>query len=131
MAKCQGKTKAGTPCTRNATQGQHCKSHLPALDEGKGKDSCATRISEFTDIVDYCLKKLEKATLEGVQVQWMRLVFDSVKAAKEEQRLLDGHGIGVQYVCNNYPPEGDRPIPPPDDGTPPESASEDDGRVLN
>jgi hypothetical protein len=52
------------------------------------------------------MEELEKTETEGVRVQFLRIVLDCVKCIKEEQRLLDGLGVGTEYRLILKPPPG-------------------------
>eukprot|EP00918_Siedleckia_nematoides_P034659 GHVU01075401.1.p3 GENE.GHVU01075401.1~~GHVU01075401.1.p3 ORF type:complete len:135 (-),score=14.57 GHVU01075401.1:2664-3068(-) len=120
MAKCKGTTKSGECCKRNATTGDYCKTHSQdkgnTIDNGNdSRDSPSKVILEFVNIAQRCNDKLEETEQPGVQVQWMKMILDCCRFAKEEQRLLDGLGAGTTHnITINAP--SDKPRPPADSG---------------
>jgi len=133
MAKCKGITKSGSPCKRNATQGNYCKSHNPDKDNDVSVAKPAhDPMSGFGTIFDKAIVRMDDPDIPpGVQVQWGRLATDCIRLTKEEQRLLDGIGDGVKYVAITQVPE-DKPRPPVDDETPSKAVEDvDEKRVLN
>ena len=141
MAKCQGQTAKGQPCKRNARKNHtlcwlHGKDEKSSTPEAK---SCARDRGvddefspHFKELLALCRAEILTPSENTQHVQqWGRLQLDVVRHALEHQRILDGHGVGVQYICNKHYPAGDRPLPPPDEEAPPTGATGDDERVLN
>ena len=129
MAKCQGTTKGGSPCSRNATTGDYCKTHSNSQDVKSASPTRDPNLSppqEFVTIFDKAIVRMDDADIPpGVQVQWARLAADCIRLTKEERRLLDGHGDGVSHTFSLVYPAGNRPLPPEDE-TSPQRASEGD-----
>jgi hypothetical protein len=65
------------------------------------------RLIEFDDIARRCLAELDAAVgpkMSGTRTQWARLLFDCVKARKEDQRLRDGIGEGHTFSMTFHVP---------------------------
>ena len=79
---------------------------------------------EFESIAIRCMAELEATEKEGVRVQWMKMILDCARYAKEEMRLLDGMGATSEYTFTvNAPPPQAIPAIDVD--------AEDEERVLN
>ena len=88
-------------------------------------------VLEFAAIAQRCNDKLEATDQSSVQVQWMKMILDCCRFAKEEQRLLDGIGVGAEYKLVIQPPE---PKAIPDDEVPQKAnqdESEGGGKVVH
>ncbi len=130
-SKCQGVKVDGSQCRRNATTGDYCKTHSPDKDIEPAKPAQGGAISlEFISIADRAMEELKNTVTEGVRVQWMRLIFDCCKGAKEEQRLTDGYGDGTIHEFYLIKPT-DKPRPPVDDDEPEKAVDDDSERVIN
>jgi len=134
--QCKGKTKAGKQCQRKAVRdGEYCDVHggekeLPswlyetpkqnarAHDGGDLTAAAAVAISsDYAEIMEMCRKHIKSPTKEsGMIAQWGRLMLDCIRLAKEEKRLMDGLGAGVQHMFVLEHPKGDKPKPPADNG---------------
>jgi len=132
MGKCQGTTAAGTPCKRNATQGEYCRSHSPKDKQPKTRArppeldgipdherafalSCmhsaelASRGAEtvaFTELADLCLlSAANPMTKDSVRVQWVRAAMENIKLHKDEQVRLAEAGSGHTFTYTYVAPQ--------------------------
>ena len=122
MAKCQGTTKAGKPCSRKAWKGTlYCKLHAPTEEPSESRARANGVGSEFhfafQEIIDWTKEQVENPTdSTGLLVPVMRLRLDTTAKAIEDLRLRDGLGAGTTHVINVIAPSN-KPKPPPEDET--------------
>lgn len=97
--------------------------------DGGGKTPTPVLLSKLIDegfspsykaMLEICRREILEPSSNTMQLlQWCRLQLDIVRHAKEEQRLLDSAGAGVEYRFSLLPPAA----PPPPKEPPPDRAA--------
>ena len=118
-AECAGVTKKGKACSCRALPGSHFCGHHQPRPKSSTPDPPPTDNGfrfEFMDIAQEVLRELQTLDVPvTARPQYYNIVVTCVTRAKEEQRLLDGIGAGVTHAFVLRTPQGDRPLPPPDE----------------
>ena len=70
----------------------------------------------FRELLAKCRDEMDDPSDNSTKVQWAQMHLRALIAAKEEQRIQEGLGAGVEYVCVRHtaPPAEPPDKPPPE-----------------